>query len=80
MTDVVIATGKPYPVTNPERRASVNELLRQIASLGIDVEVEVVEYELGRRGIGSEHARDDRDLHRLGNRRSRVRSFDQRTS
>lgn len=51
MADLVIATGKPYLVTNPERRASVNELGRQIASLGIEVEVEVVEYEPGRRGI-----------------------------
>lgn len=51
MADIVIAAGKPYLVMSNERRAAVNELAQRIRSLGISVEVEIIEYEPGRTGI-----------------------------
>ncbi len=52
MAEIVIAAGKPYLVTTDERRAAVSELARRLGSLGLDVDVEIVEYEPGRRGLG----------------------------
>ncbi len=51
MPQITMAAGRAYLVMQPERRSDLDDLARQLRSAGIDVDLQITEYEPGRRGI-----------------------------
>jgi hypothetical protein len=52
MADVRILIGRKYEVMQDERREATANFARWLRSLGLSVDLEIIEYEPGRRGLG----------------------------
>ncbi len=52
MTDVRILIGRKYEVMYEERRLATREFAEWLRHYGISVDLEITEYEPGRRGLG----------------------------
>ena len=50
--DVQISIGKPYEVVHQERRWATEGLAKELEALGLKVDLEVIGYVPGRRGLG----------------------------
>lgn len=51
MPEITVAAGKKYLVTSDARRADLEELAARLGSGGVDVTLDITEYEPGRRGL-----------------------------
>jgi hypothetical protein len=52
MTDVRIVIGAKYEVMHEERRQATRKFAEWLGNSGIDVQLEIIEYEPGRYGLG----------------------------
>jgi len=51
MAQLAIRAGRAYMVTSPEREAALGELRESLGKGGVDVDLEITQYEPGRRGL-----------------------------
>lgn len=51
MAQLTIRAGRAYMVTSPEREAAMGALRDSLGKGGVDVDLEIAQYEPGRRGL-----------------------------
>jgi hypothetical protein len=51
MAQLIVRAGRAYMVTSPEREAALCELRDSLRKGGVDVDLEITQYEPGRRGL-----------------------------